>query len=545
MTKNDHQQLGKTLWRIADQLRGAMNADGFRDYMLSFLFLRYLSFNYEESAKKELGKDYPESKPEHKKLDGFVPPPLQTWYDENKDDVEEFEKQMRKKVHYVIKPQFLWSNITELARTQNTDLLKTLEKGFRYIEDYSFDDSFQGLFSEINLNSEKLGKSELERNKKLCTIIQTIAEGISEFPTCSDSLGDAYEYLIGQFAAGSGKKAGEFYTPQQVSTILSEIVTLDSHNPASPTGPKKKLNKILDFACGSGSLLLNVRKRIKENNGSIGKIYGQEKNITTYNLARMNMLLHGMKDTEFEIFHGDTLLNQWNLLNEMNPSKKIEFDAIVANPPFSLRWEPNDTLAEDFRFKSFGLAPKSAADFAFLLHGFHFLSTDGTMAIILPHGVLFRGGTEEKIRTKLLKDNYIDTVIGLPANLFYSTGIPVCILVLKKCKKEDDVLFINASEDFVKDKRQNTLDEKHIERIIETYKYRPEKIRRYARKVSMEEIEKNNYNLNISRYVSTAEVEEKIDLKSINEKLKSINESIKTNTDKHNEFLKELGLPPI
>lgn len=545
MTKNDHQQLGKTLWRIADQLRGAMNADDFRDYMLSFLFLRYLSFNYEESAKKELGKDYPESKPEHKKLDGFVPPPLQTWYDENKDDVEEFEKQMRKKVHYVIKPQHLWSNITELARTQNPDLLKTLEKGFRYIEDYSFDDSFQGLFSEINLNSEKLGKSEPDRNDKLCSIIQTIALGISEFPTSSDSLGDAYEYLIGQFAAGSGKKAGEFYTPQQVSTILSEIVTLDSHNPASPTGPKKKLNKILDFACGSGSLLLNVRRRIKENNGSIGKIYGQEKNITTYNLARMNMLLHGMKDTEFEIFHGDTLLNQWYLLNELNPSKKIEFDAIVANPPFSLRWEPNDTLAEDFRFKSFGLAPKSAADFAFLLHGFHFLSTDGTMAIILPHGVLFRGGTEEKIRTKLLKDNNIDTVIGLPANLFYSTGIPVCILVLKKCKKEDDVLFINASEDFDKDKRQNTLNEKHIERIIETYKYRPEKIRRYARKVSMEEIEKNNYNLNISRYVSTAEVEEKIDLKVINEKLKSINESIKTHTDKHNEFLKELGLPPI
>ncbi|MCW0483374.1 type I restriction-modification system subunit M [Gaoshiqia sediminis] len=545
MIKNDHQQLGKTLWRIADQLRGAMNADDFRDYMLSFLFLRYLSFNYEESAKKELGKDYPESKPEHKKLDGFVPPPLQTWYDENKDDIEEFEKQMRKKVHYVIKPQHLWSNITELARTQNPDLLKTLERGFRYIEDYSFDDSFQGLFSEINLNSEKLGKSESDRNDKLCSIIQTIALGISEFPTSSDSLGDAYEYLIGQFAAGSGKKAGEFYTPQQVSTILSEIVTLDSHNPASPTGPKKKLNKILDFACGSGSLLLNVRKRIKENNGSIGKIYGQEKNITTYNLARMNMLLHGMKDTEFEIFHGDTLLNQWNLLNEMNPSKKIEFDAIVANPPFSLRWEPNDTLVEDFRFKSFGLAPKSAADFAFLLHGFHFLSNDGTMAIILPHGVLFRGGTEEKIRTKLLKDNNIDTIIGLPANLFYSTGIPVCILVLKKCKKEDDVLFINASEDFVKDKRQNTLDEKHIERIIETYKYRPDKIRRYARKVSMEEIEKNNYNLNISRYVSTAEVEEKIDLKAINEKLKSINESIKTNTDKHNEFLKELGLPPI
>lgn len=543
MTQNNQQQLGKTLWKIADQLRGAMNADDFRDYMLSFLFLRYLSFNYEESAKKELGRDYPESKPEHKKLDGFVPPPLQTWYDENKEDVEEFEKQMRRKVHYVIQPQHLWSNITELARTQNGDLLHTLEKGFRYIEEKSFEDSFQGLFSEINLNSEKLGKTESERNDILCTIIQTIAKGISEFPTDTDSMGDAYEYLIGQFAAGSGKKAGEFYTPQQVSTILSEIVSLDSHKPS--TGKKKKINRILDFACGSGSLLLNVRKRLKDEGGSVGKIFGQEKNITTYNLARMNMLLHGMKDTEFEIFHGDTLLNQWDMLNEINPVKKIEFDAIVANPPFSLRWEPNDTLSEDFRFKSYGLAPKSAADFAFLLHGFHFLSSDGTMAIILPHGVLFRGGAEERIRTKLLKDNNIDTVIGLPANLFYSTGIPVCILVLKKCKKEEDVLFINASEQFDKDKRQNTLNEKHIEKIVETYKYRPEKIMRYARKVSMEEIEKNGYNLNISRYVSTAEVEEKIDLKAVHAALINIEKKAKEAQEKHNQFLKELGLPPI
>lgn len=543
MTQKDQQELGKTLWKIADQLRGAMNADDFRDYMLSFLFLRYLSFNYEASAKKELGKDYPDNELEDIMPDFRVPPPLEKWYNNNEEDIEEFEKQMRKKVHYVIKPQYLWSNITELARTHKENLLKTLEEGFRYIEEKSFEDSFQGLFSEINLNSEKLGKTYIERNKMLCSIIQTIAEGISGFPTDSDSLGNAYEYLIGQFAAGSGKKAGEFYTPQQVSTILSEIVSLDSHKPS--TGKKKKINKVLDFACGSGSLLLNVRKRLKDEDGSIGKIYGQEKNITTYNLARMNMLLHGMKDTEFEIFHGDTLLNQWDMLNEMNPSKKIEFDAIVANPPFSLRWEPNDTLSEDFRFKSYGLAPKSAADFAFLLHGFHFLSSEGTMAIILPHGVLFRGGAEERIRTKLLKDNNIDTVIGLPANLFYSTGIPVCILVLKKCKKEDDVLFINASEDFDKDKRQNTLNEKHIEKIVDTYKYRPEKITRYARRVSMEEIEKNGYNLNISRYVSNTQEEEKIDLIAVNEKLKEINESIKISTEKHNEFLKELGLPII
>ncbi|PQL89837.1 type I restriction-modification system subunit M [Apibacter sp. wkB309] len=542
MTQQDKNKLGDTLWDIADQLRGAMNADDFRDYMLSFLFLRYLSFNYEEAAKKELGKDYPKSPSKDNLVDFIVPPPLQIWYDKNQEDIEDFEMQMRRKVHYVIKPKYLWSNVIELARTQDNDLLETLQKGFRYIENESFETTFKGLFSEINLNSEKLGKTSKERNDKLCKIITKIAEGIADFSTDTDTLGDAYEYLIGKFAAGSGKKAGEFYTPQQISTILSRIVILDTQDPVR--GPRPKLDKVLDFACGSGSLLLNVRTKLRENGGTIGKIYGQEKNVTTYNLARMNMLLHGMKDTEFEIFHGDTLLNQWDILNEMNPSKKIEFDAIVANPPFSLRWEPNDTLAEDFRFKSHGLSPKSAADFAFLLHGFHFLAKEGTMAIILPHGVLFRGGAEERIRTKLLKDNNIDTVIGLPSNLFYSTGIPVCILVLKKCKKEDDILFINASEYYVKGKRQNSLEDKHIDKIVETYQHRYE-IERYSRKVSMEEIEKNGYNLNISRYVNISEEEVPIDLQEVNKKLISINESIKTNTDKHNEFLKELGLPPI
>ncbi|HAR37235.1 MAG TPA: type I restriction-modification system subunit M [Porphyromonadaceae bacterium] len=541
--KEQHKKLGDTLWGIANDLRGAMNADDFRDYMLSFLFLRYLSFNYEEAAKKELGKDYPPITSQETRPDFIVPPPLEIWYKENGNDIKEFEEQMRRKVHYVIEPQYLWSNITELARMQRPELLETLQYGFRYIENESFESSFKGLFSEINLNSEKLGKTEKERNDKLCKIIQKIAAGIADFSTDTDTLGDAYEYLIGQFAAGSGKKAGEFYTPQQISTILSRIIILDSQEPM--TGPKPKLDKVLDFACGSGSLLLNVRKQLKLNSGTIGKVYGQEKNITTYNLARMNMLLHGMKDSEFEIFHGDTLLNQWNLLNEMNPSKKIEFDAIVANPPFSLRWEPDDLLAEDFRFKSHGLAPKSAADFAFLLHGFHFLGREGTMAIILPHGVLFRGGAEERIRKKLLKDNHIDTIIGLPSNLFYSTGIPVCILVLKKCKKQDDVLFINAAEHFTPGKRQNSLNAKHIDKIVDTYQFRPQQIDRYARRVSMEEIEKNNYNLNISRDVSTSQDEVQIDLEEVNKKLKLINETIKMNTDRHNEFLRELGLLPI
>ncbi len=545
MTAREQQLLGKTLWGIADQLRGAMNADDFRDYMLSFLFLRYLSDNYIEAVKKELGSDYPET-PEDilKKLHATTP--LQVWYEENLEDVPAFEKQMRRKVHYVIEPQYLWNSIYEQARTQDDELLHTLERGFHYIENESFESTFQGLFSEINLNSEKLGKNYTERNKKLHTIITKIAEGIAQFSTDSDILGDAYEYLIGQFAAGSGKKAGEFYTPQQISTILSEIVTLDGQAPE--TGKRKKIDNVLDFACGSGSLLLNVRKHM--GTYGIGKIYGQEKNITTYNLARMNMLLHGVKDSEFEIHHGDSLLNDWDILNEMNPAKKMEFDAVVANPPFSYRWEPSESLADDFRFKSYGLAPKSAADFAFLLHGFHFLREDGTMAIILPHGVLFRGGSEERIRTKLLKDGHIDTVIGLPANLFFSTGIPVCILVLKKCKKYDDVLFINASEGFAKDKRQNRLrdgkkgEPNDIEKIIDTYKYRKEEDR-YSRRVSMSMIKENGYNLNISRYVSTAKAEEMIDIASVNEKLIAIERDVADALERHNQFLGELGLPII
>jgi len=536
MNDQIQKQLGKTLWNIADQLRGAMNADDFRDYMLSFLFLRYLSSNYEVAAKRELGSDYPNLPPEVLERSG-ASTPLQAWYEDNPNDVAEFEKQMRRKVHYVIQPSYLWDNIANLARTQSDELLLTLYEGFKYIENESFQSTFNGLFSEISLYSEKLGKTQTEKNKKLCSIIAEIARGLAEFSSEVDGLGDAYEYLIGQFAAGSGKKAGEFYTPQQISDILSRIVTLDSQEPAS--GKKDRLASVLDFACGSGSLLLNVRKRMGPH--GIGKIFGQESNITTYNLARMNMLLHGVKDTEFEIFHGDTLANDWDILRELNPAKKPAFDAIVANPPFSFRWEPTDAMGDDVRFKNYGLAPKSAADFAFLLHGFHYLKDEGVMAIILPHGVLFRGGAEERIRTKLLKDGHIDTVIGLPANLFYSTGIPVCILVLKKCKKPDDVLFINAAEHFAKGKRQNQLSDGHIAKIVETYQFRKEE-ERYSKRVSMERIAHEGFNLNISRYISTAVGEEEIELAAVHGELVELDEQIRTATAKHNAFLKELGL---
>ena len=535
MTDQDQKQLGKTLWDIANHLRGAMDPDDFRDYMLAFLFLRYLSDNYERAAKKELGRDYPDPNSNGGRSS------LSVWYEKNPKDTSVFETQMRRKAHYVIRPDHLWASISHMARTQDDDLLNTLQAGFKYIENESFQSTFSGLFSEIDLGSDKLGKTYAERNAKLCVIITKIAEGLAEFSTDSDTLGDAYEYLIGEFAAGSGKKAGEFYTPQRISNILSAIVSLDSQEPQ--TGKRKRLASVMDFACGSGSLLLNVRKRMGQE--GIGKIHGQELNITTYNLARMNMLLHGVKDSEFEIYHGDTLTNDWTILREMNPAKKPAFDAVVANPPFSYRWAPGETLGEDMRFKSHGLAPKSAADFAFLLHGFHYLKEDGVMAIVLPHGVLFRGGAEAKIRRKLLVDGHIDTVIGLPANLFYSTGIPVCVLVLKKCKKPDDVLFINASEHFEKAKRQNSLSDEHIEKIVETYQQRPESIERYARRVGMDEIEANDFNLNISRYVSTAKPEVPIDLSATHKELVGIEKQIQKSTAKHNAFLKELGLPPL
>lgn len=527
MSQNNQNELGKTLWDIANNLRGAMMADDFRDYMLSFLFWKYLSDNYIKASQRELG-------PEWK--------PLDVWYKENPDDKLLFEKQMRRKIHYVIEPQYLWNSIVELARTQSDELLSILEKGFKFIENESFETSFKGLFSEINLNSDKLGKDYPERNKLIGKVIKTIAEGLEEFSSDTDSLGDAYEFLISQFAAGSGQKAGEFYTPQMISTVLSRIVTLDCQEPK--TGKKKKIDKVLDFACGSGSLLLNVRHEMQ--GYSIGKIYGQEKNITTYNLARMNMLLHGVKDTEFEIHHGDTLVNDWSILNEQNPAKKMEFDAVVANPPFSLRWDPTEETAKDFRFSRYGVAPKSAADFAFLLHGLHYLSENGTMAIILPHGVLFRGGKEYEIRKKLLEDDYIDAVIGLPANLFYSTGIPVCVLVLKKCRKHEQILFINASseEHYEKGKRQNKLRKEDVDLIVETYQNRRE-ITRYSRPVSLSEIKENDFNLNITRYVNLSKEEEPIDLLEVNKKLVALEKEIQQARDRHNEFLKELGLPPL
>lgn len=555
LTKQEKEQLFRALWSVADVLRGAMTADNFRDYMLSLLFYRYISKRYEEKAREELGSDLP------------ADVSLLDWYKENEADVKEFEDMMLKSTHYIIKPEYLWSTIYQMTKTdedeQNKDnrkekkdseedeediadkrreVLTKLKESFSHIENESFKGAFKGLFSEINLDSEKLGKDYTSRNKMICNVISKLEVQLATFDQKGDILGDAYEYLIGQFAAGSGKKAGEFYTPQQVSTILSRIVTLDCQDPS--TGHKNELSSVLDFACGSGSLLLNVANQMRKNGGKIGKIYGQEKEITTFNLARMNMLLHGLHDTQFEIFHGDTLTNDWPMLKDSNPVKPVTFDAVVANPPFSLKWDPDDDASNDQRFNKFGVAPKSAADFAFLLHGFHYLSGSGTMAIILPHGVLFRGGAEATIRQKLIHDDNIDCIIGLPSNLFYSTGIPVCIIVLKKCRKSDDILFINAAECFEKGKKQNVLEDKHIDKIVETYRTRkPEE--RFSRCVKLKEIKENDYNLNITRYVSLAQDEVQIDLKANHILLTDIESKIKDSKDKLNVFLRELGLEEI
>ena len=423
-------ELQRRIWQIANDVRGSVDGWDFKQYVLGTLFYRFISENFANYI--EGGDDSVD---------------YSTFNDDN-PIIAAIKEDTIKAKGYFIYPSQLFKNVVATANT-NPNLNTDLKSIFTAIENsatgYPSEQDIKGLFADFDTTSSRLGNTVADKNSRLADVLKGVAElDFGDFEDNHiDLFGDAYEFLISNYAANAGKSGGEFFTPQCVSKLIARLALYG----------QDKVNKIYDPAAGSGSLLLQAKKQFDEHIIEEG-FFGQEINHTTYNLARMNMLLHGLKDTEFEIHHGDTLINDWNILNEMNPAKKMEFDAIVANPPFSLRWEPTDTLTEDFRFKNYGIAPKSAADFAFLLHGFHFLSNGGTMAIILPHGVLFRSGAEERIRTKLLKDNNIDTVIGLPSNLFFSTGIPVCILVLKKCKKFDDVLFINASEHFEKDKRQ-------------------------------------------------------------------------------------------
>ena len=512
MSEELQQKLRTQLWAVANTLRGNMTAGDFMYFTLGFIFYKYLSEKIELYIDDQLSEDGINYK--------------QAWASNDDDLKTEIKRICIDDLGYFIEPEYLYSSIID-SINKKENILPQLERSLKKIEDSTIGqesgDDFGGLFSDIDLASPKLGKTADDKNKLISDVLVAldgIDFGLSEASDI-DILGDAYEYMIGQFAAGAGKKAGEFYTPQEVSRILAEIVT---------TG-KTRLRTVYDPTCGSGSLLLQTQKL-----GKADAIYGQEKINTTYNLARMNMLLHGVKYSDFNIQNGDTL--------EADAFGDRQFDAVVANPPFSAIWSAADKFNNDDRFSKAGvLAPKSKADYAFILHMIYHLNDGGTMACVAPHGVLFRGAAEGKIRQFLIeKKNYIDAIIGLPANIFYGTSIPTCILVMKKCRKDDDnILFIDASKEFEKVKTQNKLREEHIQKIIETYRNRTE-IEKYSHCASLQEVKDNDYNLNIPRYVDTFEEEEEIDIKAVMAEIKSL-EAKRADLDAQIDvYLKELGI---
>jgi type I restriction enzyme M protein len=520
MSEDQKKQLEQQLWNIANTLRGKMNADEFRDYILGFIFFKYLAEKmelYANSILKEDGLKF-------RNIDDTTP--------EGKEYIEAIKEESLDKLGYFLKPNELFS---EIAKRGNSDvegisnfIIEDLQKILINIQLSTMgtdsEDDFDNLFEDMDLNSTKLGKTPEARNDIIAKVLSHLDKIDFKLEDSKvDVLGDAYEYLIGQFASGAGKKAGEFYTPQEVSKILAKIVT---------TG-KSKLKSVYDPTCGSGSLLLRVAKEVSE----VSNFYGQEMNRTTYNLARMNMILHDVHYRKFDIKQEDTLEHPQHL--------DKQFEAIVANPPFSANWSANPLFTSDDRFSQYGkLAPSSKADFAFVQHMIHHLAENGTMALVLPHGALFRGGAEQHIRKYLIEDrNYLDAVIGLPANIFYGTSIPTCIMVYKKCRENpEDIIFIDASQYFDKVKTQNVLREEHIDQIIKTYRNRTEQDK-YSKKATLLEIAANDYSLNISRYVDTSEAEKRIDINIICNLLEHIN-VLSVETDKKLFLLsKELNIP--
>ena len=511
-------ELHSKLWSMANDLRGSMDASEFKNYILGLIFYRFLS---EKLVKYVTTKLLNQDKITYEKA----------W--QNKEYKEAIIEDLIKDSDcgYVIEPEYLFSNLIKMIETGNFDI-SILSKAISKLQDSTFGNAsqhdFENLFEDMDLNSSKLGRGEAEKSKLIGTIMQKINDIDFEFEdTEIDVLGDAYEYLIGQFAASAGKKAGEYYTPQQVSNILAQIVTMDN----------KDIKNVYDPTCGSGSLLLRVAK---QKDVKVSSFYGQEKVSTTYNLARMNMLLHNVPFNRFDIYNGDTLEKP------CEQHMKMRFQAIVANPPYSANWSADAKFMDDERFSAYGkLAPKSKADFAFIQHMIYLLDDNGTMAVVLPHGVLFRGASEGIIRKYLVEDkNYLDAVIGLPANIFYGTSIPTCILVFKKCKKHDNVIFIDASKDFEPGKNQNRLRDEDIEKIIKTYKERKE-VEKYCHLATIEEIKENECNLNIPRYVDTFEEEEEIDLDALYDELEKIDKEDKEVTQELNKYLKELGLKEL
>lgn len=506
-------ELHTQLWAMANDLRGSMDASEFKNYILGLIFYRYLSDKLLRFVNEELKDDEITY--------------IEAWNNEEfKQDIIDLLVDSDSGLGYVIEPNNLWSTLIEKINIAQFDI-SMLAKAINDLTESTLglasQRDFENLFDDMDLNASKLGKTEADRSALISKVMLKINDINFHYEDAEiDVLGDAYEYLIGQFAASAGKKAGEFYTPQQVSKLLAKLVTIG----------KNKLKNVYDPTCGSGSLLLRVAKET-----DVVSFYGQEKVATTYNLARMNMLLHGIPFNHFDIENNDTLERP----NEDH--MQLRFDAVVANPPYSAKWSADAKFLDDERFSAYGkLAPKSKADYAFIQHMLYLLDDAGTMAVVLPHGVLFRGAAEGVIRKYLIKEkNWLDAVIGLPANLFFGTSIPTCILVFKKCKKNDDIFFIDASKEYESGKNQNRLTDENIEKILNTYINRKD-VEKYAHAASLEEVEENDYNLNIPRYVDTFEEEEEIDIKAVMKEIKEL-EAKRDELDKEiNVYLKELGL---
>ena len=518
MSEDQKRQLNQQLWNIANTLRGKMDADEFRDYILGFIFYKYLSEKMELYANDILKED---------KIK-YLAIPEDT--KQGREYLEAIKEESLEKLGYFLKPSELFGQVAKRGNGNgkhgNAFIIEDIQRILINIQNSTMgtasEEDFDHLFEDMDLNSTKLGKTAEQRNEVIAKVLAHLDKIDFQLEQSEiDVLGDAYEYLIAQFASGAGKKAGEFYTPQQASKILARIVTLG----------KTRIKSAYDPTCGSGSLILRLGRIC-----DVLKFYGQERNRTTYNLCRMNMILHGVHHTRFDIKLEDTL--------EHPQHEKLDAEAVVANPPFSAQWSASPLFMTDDRFSEYGkLAPSSKADFAFIQHMLYHLAENGVMAVVMPHGVLFRGAAEGHIRKYLIEEkNYLDAVIGLPANIFYGTSIPTCILVFKKCREHpDDILFIDASQYYEKVKTQNYLRDEDVDRIVDTYAKRIT-IDKYSYVASLDEVRENEYNLNIPRYVDTFEEEEPVDIDAVASELKELETEMKDTDNTIAGFCKELNI---
>lgn len=510
MASNNSKTLYQALWNSADILRSKMDANEYKNYMLGLVFYKYLSDRMLHHAADLLEVEVADlTEAQQVYAEAF----------EDLDIKDDLIYNLKFDFSYALEPELTFTSFVQSIHKGKFQL-EDLAQGFRNIEQSS--ELFENLFEDVDLYSKKLGATPQKQNQTISAVIKELAT--IDMVHDGDALGDAYEYLIGQFASDSGKKAGEFYTPQPVSQLMTQIVLMGKED--------QKGFSVYDPTMGSGSLLLNAKKY--SNQPGTLNYFGQELNTSTYNLARMNMILHGVDVANQHLHNGDTLDADWPTEEPTN------FDGVLMNPPYSAKWSAEKGFLDDPRFAMYGvLAPKSKADFAFLMHGYYHLKDTGVMAIVLPHGVLFRGAAEGKIRQNLLENGAIDTVIGLPANIFFNTSIPTTVIILKKNRQSKDVLFIDASNEFTKSKNQNLLEEEHIQKILDTYRKR-EDVEKYAHVAPYEEIVENDFNLNIPRYVDTFEEEEPISLAEVAKEIDEIDQQIENSMLELAEMAQEL-----